>query len=60
VRSLCICYGFFLTLVSRRDYTHGTIDTIVYALPVVEEVASNCLLNLNTGIWADDDEFIHT
>ncbi|KAJ7708983.1 hypothetical protein B0H17DRAFT_1124763 [Mycena rosella] len=40
------------------DYTHGTLNTIVYALPVVEEVASNCYLN--SGIWANDEEFIHT
>ncbi|KAJ7147614.1 hypothetical protein C8R43DRAFT_1010132 [Mycena crocata] len=40
------------------DYTHGTLNTIVYALPVIEEVASNCYLN--TGIWASDEEFIHT
>ncbi|KAJ7483291.1 hypothetical protein FB451DRAFT_1234002 [Mycena latifolia] len=40
------------------DYTHGTLNSIVYALPVVEEVASNCYLN--AGIWASDEEFIHT
>ncbi|KAJ6568362.1 hypothetical protein DFH09DRAFT_1155208 [Mycena vulgaris] len=40
------------------DYTHGTLNTVVYALPVVEEVSSNCYLN--TGIWTDDEEFIHT
>ncbi|KAJ7498066.1 hypothetical protein B0H11DRAFT_1998531 [Mycena galericulata] len=40
------------------DYTHGTLNTIIYALPVIEEVSSNCYLN--TGIWANDEEFFHT
>ncbi|KAJ7068905.1 hypothetical protein B0H15DRAFT_139954 [Mycena belliarum] len=40
------------------DYTHGTLNTILYALPIVDEVASNCYLNC--GIWANDEEFIHT
>ncbi|KAJ6617025.1 hypothetical protein B0H10DRAFT_1914787 [Mycena sp. CBHHK59/15] len=40
------------------DYTHGVMNTALYALPSVEEVASNCFLN--TGIWANDEEFIHT
>ncbi|KAJ7036536.1 hypothetical protein C8F04DRAFT_953716 [Mycena alexandri] len=40
------------------DYTHGTLSTIIYALPVVEEVSSNCFLNC--GIFAGDEEFIHT
>ncbi|KAJ7663880.1 hypothetical protein DFH06DRAFT_1393704, partial [Mycena polygramma] len=40
------------------DYTHGTLNTIIYALPVVKEVSSNCYLN--KGIWANDEEFIHT
>ncbi|KAJ6457420.1 hypothetical protein C8R47DRAFT_1203442 [Mycena vitilis] len=40
------------------DYTHGTLNTIIYALPVVKEVSSNCYLN--KGIWANDEDFIHT
>ncbi|KAJ7609070.1 hypothetical protein FB45DRAFT_945295 [Roridomyces roridus] len=40
------------------DYTHGTLNKIIYALPVVEEASSNCFLN--TGVWSNDDEFIHT
>ncbi|KAJ7777182.1 hypothetical protein B0H16DRAFT_1360889 [Mycena metata] len=40
------------------DYTHGTLSTIIYALPVIEEVSSNCFLN--PGIFAGDEEYIHT
>ncbi|KAJ7780170.1 hypothetical protein DFH07DRAFT_465077 [Mycena maculata] len=40
------------------DYTHGTLNAIIYALPIVHSVSSNCFLN--TGIWANDEEFIHT
>ncbi|KAJ7261852.1 hypothetical protein C8J57DRAFT_1335538 [Mycena rebaudengoi] len=40
------------------DYTHGPLNTVMYAVPVVKEVASSSFLN--SGIWKDDEEFIHT
>ncbi|KAJ6507320.1 hypothetical protein C8R47DRAFT_1100924 [Mycena vitilis] len=40
------------------DYTHGTLNAILYALPVIDSVSSNCFYN--SGIWANDEEFIHT
>ncbi|GBE90051.1 hypothetical protein SCP_1800730 [Sparassis crispa] len=45
------------------DYTHGIINTIVYALPAVhcgEESAAAATSLLNTGIWHDDEEFCYT
>ncbi|GBE90098.1 hypothetical protein BKA93DRAFT_457437 [Sparassis latifolia] len=45
------------------DYTHGTINMLLYSLPLVrcgrESVVSAHSL-LNTGIWRDDEEFIYT
>ncbi|GBE90092.1 hypothetical protein SCP_1801160 [Sparassis crispa] len=45
------------------DYAHGMINTVVYALPVLQVdkeagVASTCLLN--PGIWRNEDEFCYT
>ncbi|EPQ56471.1 hypothetical protein GLOTRDRAFT_40012, partial [Gloeophyllum trabeum ATCC 11539] len=46
------------------DYTHGPMNMVLYTLPNLQAdhnmsaAASNCLLN--TGIWHDDTELIHT
>ena len=54
-------YG--LPLGSNRDYTHGTLNTVTYVVPALQEdntsssVASNCLFN--SPVWADDDEFCY-
>ncbi|KAI0366582.1 hypothetical protein BV20DRAFT_971762 [Pilatotrama ljubarskyi] len=45
------------------DYTHGTQNVIIYAVPTLQDnpqaaVAFNSLLN--TMVWANDDEFFHT
>ena len=47
----------------NRDYTHGPLNVIVYALPSLQDdpqaaVAFNSMLNLTA--WAGDDEFFHT
>ncbi|RDB21926.1 hypothetical protein Hypma_010914 [Hypsizygus marmoreus] len=52
-----------LWLSNVPDYTHGIMNTIVYALPALKPsptaaVGSNCLLN--SGIWKTDDEFVYT
>ncbi|KAI0357688.1 hypothetical protein OH77DRAFT_1421780 [Trametes cingulata] len=45
------------------DYTHGTQNVIIYAVPALQDhpqaaVAFNSLLN--TMAWGNDDEFFHT
>ncbi|KAI0719798.1 hypothetical protein C8T65DRAFT_802334 [Cerioporus squamosus] len=45
------------------DYTHGPLGTILYIVPNLQDdqqaaVASNSLLN--TPVWKDDQEFVHT
>ncbi|KAJ2921754.1 hypothetical protein H1R20_g15338, partial [Candolleomyces eurysporus] len=48
---------------SVPDYTHGTLNTMTYVVPALQEdnpsssVASNCLFN--SPVWADDDEFCY-
>ncbi|KAF6743653.1 hypothetical protein DFP72DRAFT_827356 [Ephemerocybe angulata] len=48
---------------SVPDYTNGTLNTVTYVVPALQDdvptssVASNCLFN--SPVWADDNEFCY-